>query len=237
MMKPFNEVLKESLFFFKTNLRSICAVVLPVIIPLEIFYGICDALYQKGDDSILWLASGAGLLMMPVYQGALILYLASVLTDEYLPVKTCYQRALKYWLPLMAVYILSSLAIATGFLLLIIPGLMVMGRLAFAEFYCLLRNKSGYDALWDSWQNSRKEQWQLVGGLILIPVAIVIPLLLLESFLNLLGLAGPVFAFISGILSSIGFTLSTIFAFRMYTLDPERYSVHVAPEDNQGLIE
>ncbi len=107
-MKLFNDVLKESLFFFKTNFRSICAVVLPVIIPLEIFYGICDAIYQEGDDSILWLASGAGLLMMPVYQGALILYLASVLRDEYLPVKTCYQRALKYWLPLMAVYILSS---------------------------------------------------------------------------------------------------------------------------------
>ena len=77
--------------------------------------------------------------------------------------------------------------------------------MAFAEFYCLLHNKSGYEALWDSWQNSRKEQWQLLGGLILIPVAIVIPLLLLESFLNLLGLAGPVFTFVSGILSSIRF--------------------------------
>ena len=232
-MKPFKEVLKESLFFFKTNFRSICAVVLPVIIPLEIFYGICDSLYQEGNNSILWLSSGAGLLLKPVYQGALIFYLASVLTNEYLPVKTCYQQALKYWLPLMTVYILSFLAIATGFLLLIIPGLIVMGRLAFAEFYCLLCNKSSHEALWGSWRNSRKEQWQLIGGLILIPVAIVISLLLLESFFNLLGFVGPVFTFVSSIISSVGFTLTTIFAFRIYTLDPERYSGPVTPEDNQ----
>ncbi|MFK0569903.1 hypothetical protein [Endozoicomonas sp.] len=229
-MKSFKEILKESLFFFKSNVRSICAIVLPFIIPLELFYGICDALYQDGNDSILWLASGIGLLLTPIYQGALILFLASVLTDKYLPVKTYYQRALKFWLPLMAVYILSFLATMGGFMLLIIPGLIVMGRLAFAEFYCLLHNKSGYEALWASWKSSRSEQWQLVAGLVLIPVAITIPLLLLESFLELLGLTGPVFTFVSGVISSVLFTLTTIFAFRIYTLEPDRFTGSDIPE-------
>lgn len=236
MMKPFKEALKESLFFFKTNFRGICVVVLPVIIPLEIFYGICDALYEEGNNNfILWLSSGTGLLLKPVYQGALILYLASVLTNEYLPVKTCYQQALKFWLPLMVIYTLSFLAMATGFLLLIIPGLIVMGRLAFAEFYCLLCNKGSYEALWSSWRNSQREQWQLIAGLTLIPVVIIISLLLLESFLNLLGLVGPVSTFVSGIISSVGLTLSTIFTFRMYTLDSNRYSGPIVPKDNQDL--
>lgn len=236
-MKPFIEILKESLFFFKSNVRSICAIVLPLIIPLEIFYGICDALYQGNNDSILWLASGVGLLLTPVYQGALILFLASVLTDEYLPVKTCYQRALKFWLPLMAVYILSSLATAAAFMLLIIPGLIVLGRLAFAEFYCLFHHQSGYEALLASWKSRRNEQWQLVAGLLLIPVAITVPLLLLESFLDLLGLAGPVFTFVSGVVSSVLFTLSTIFAFRMYTLEPDRYAGSELPANTDDSAE
>ena len=234
MMKPFNEVLKESLFFFKTNLRSICAVVLPFIIPLEIFYGICDALNQGDNDSILWLASGVGAVFTPIYQGALILYLASILKDENLSVKTCYQQALVFWLPLMVIYILSSLAMAAGFLLLIIPGLIVMGRLAFAEFYCMLHNKTGYESLLASWENSKKELWQLVGGLLLIPLAIIIPLVLLEHFLDVLGLTGPVFTFVSGVISSVLYTLSTIFVFRIYTLDPERYAGSAVTRGDQG---
>lgn len=236
-MKPFKETLKESLFFFKSNVGSICAIVLPLIIPLELFYGLCDALYQGDNEAILWLASGAGLLITPIYQGALILFLASVLTDEYLPVKTCYQRALKFWLPLMVVYIVSFLITVFGFMLLILPGLIVIGKLAFAEFDCLLHNKSGIEALRESWENSRNEQWQLIAGLVLIPVAITIPLLLLESFLELLGLAGPVFTFISGVVSSVLFTLSTIFAFRIYTLKPERFAGSDTPEKAEDSAE
>ncbi len=223
-MNNLKKLLIETWFFFKGNISGICAVIMPFIIPLTILDSAFEYFFQEEMGAVYWLFFFVGVVVYPIYQGAMILYLASVVTDEYLPKSQYYRLAIRSWVPLMVLYILVSLALMAGFLLLVIPGVVVMGRTVFSEFYCLFQSKSGIDSFAESWKATKRTQWILIGGIIVISICTSLPVYGIEYILEYVELSNPVFSFSINIVGSVLTTLFTIFAFRVYTLEVDQFN-------------
>ncbi|MEY4270904.1 MAG: hypothetical protein RLZZ58_2120 [Pseudomonadota bacterium] len=87
--------------------------------------------------------------------------------------------------------VLGTIAIYLGFLALIVPGLYLLGRLAFAQVAIADREiRNPIAALQASWDLTRGNGWRIVGFLFLI--AIVIGILLLLAGMVIGGLVGLV---------------------------------------------
>lgn len=217
-MNNLNKLLVETWNFYRGNLWGICTVIMPFIVPLTILLSVLGY-YSEGEPTAsFWAAYMLGVVVYPVYQGAMILYFSSVLTGKYLRPGQYYLLAIKFWLPMMVLNICSSVALAIGFMLLILPGLIVMGRIAYAEFYCIFQDKGGVEAFSESWKATEEKQWLLIGGMIAIFAFTSLPIYGIEFVLEHTELANPLFTFVLEIIHSLLMPLFTIFAFRLYTL-------------------
>lgn len=221
-MKNLNQLLFETWTFFKGNVWGICYVIMPFIIPLSVFYTVVDYLHQGEQGGGSLVPYMIGLAVYPIYQGAMILYLASVVTGNYVAVGEYYRRALRFWGPLLFVYIFSTVAMMVGFMLLIIPGLIIMGRVALAEFYCVFENLPGTDAFSESWKATEDTQWLLVGGILILSALTTLPIYIIQYALMQADLLNPVVSFFISIANAVLTPLVTIFAFRVYTLSSNR---------------
>ncbi len=221
-MSDLTKLLIESWTFFKRNIRSICSIIMPFVVPLAIFQLLMEYFYPGTIGTAYLLSYMLSFAAYPIYQGAMILYLASVVTGSYLPSNQYYQLAAKSWLALMVLYFFASIAILTGLILLIIPGLIVMGRLAFSEFYCIFDNSRGDDALAESWRETKSAQGILISGITIIYLCTLLAIYVLGYGLTTLFQDNTLATFVTNIISSALMPLVTIFAFRVYTLDDKR---------------
>lgn len=217
-----NKLLIETWTFYRGNIRGICSVIMPIFLPIAIVAAFFGDFEGEETGVGFWLSLFVGIAIYPIYHGAMILYLASVVTGVYQSPKQYYKTASKFWLPLIVLYVCSSMAMLAGFFLFILPGLIVMGRLAFSEFYCVFHRKGGLDAFSLSWDASKNDQWLLVGGIIIIYVCISLPVSGLEYILNFAQLPSSIVLFVTNLISAALAPLVTIFAFRVYSLAPER---------------
>ncbi|ROS05353.1 hypothetical protein EDC56_0883 [Sinobacterium caligoides] len=218
-MDDFILPLADSWRFFKQHWLAICSLLLPFAVPLDILstaasqFALHDEAYRHAPAMVNILEA----LLYPIFQGALILYVAETIRGQHHSNGEYYRRALQFWLPLFLVYIVSALAMIVGFMLFIIPGFIILSRLAFAEFYCLFDRTTSTVALNTSWQKTRPQQWLLFKGIVSIFILIMLPLLTVEYLLNTLGLWQPSFAAITAIIASMLSSLFIIFAFRVFT--------------------
>jgi len=211
------ELLKDSLLFFRTRLVAIAAVLFPVIVPLELLNSAVEVAWIGSEKAPFpWWLYTLDLLVYPVYQGAVIFWMAAALTGEALSPSQCYRKSIAIWPQLLLVYVLSSMAVMTGFLLLLIPGLIALARVAFAEFFCALQGSNPFDSIMQSWKATAAYQAVLLKGLlgIILTAAaaswVVHQLLLSAEFYNF----GT--AVVLGLAESLLFTLALIYAFRVY---------------------
>ena len=79
-MNELSQLLIDTWNFFKSNLVGICLVIMPFIIPLDIIYTALEFTYEEGNESTYWFAYLAGMAIYPIYQGAMILYIASLVS-------------------------------------------------------------------------------------------------------------------------------------------------------------
>lgn len=73
-------------------------------------------------------------------------------------------------LPLLAVSILVGLLIGLGFILLVVPGIVLMIALQMAQYVVVDQKRGVIESLYDSADLTRGVRWQLLGILILIVV-------------------------------------------------------------------
>ena len=207
--------------FFRRHFVALCAVVLPMLVPLSVFYSFMVH-YFSNDRWIVGLALIPGTLLYPIYHAALIFYITSVVSGQNLPTKQCYQRALRFWFPLMVLNIASGLAGIIGLALLFFPVLIVMARLAFSEFYCVLYEQKPMAAFKSSWKNTKDYQWQIMFGQVAILFATIIPVWLFRIVISVLDAGNPLVTFLVAVVSSILAIPTTIFGFRVFTLHQEK---------------
>ena len=109
-----------------------------------------------------------------------------------------------------------------GFLLLIIPGIILIGRYSFAEFDLLLNNRSPLDAMGRSMDATKKYIGTILGGYLVITIIIYGPYYLVVALLEQMGLELGVLDNLLDIIYSVLGVIYTIFAFRVYHLAKEQ---------------
>lgn len=92
---------------------------------------------------------------------------ANVYTGEQVSVGSTFRFALTRVHSILWISILSLLATLVGFLLLIIPGFLVLVRLTFAPTVLVVEGRRGTKAIGRSWNLAKGHFWRLFGTLIL----------------------------------------------------------------------
>jgi hypothetical protein len=190
-------ILNDAFTFFMGNFRQIATMCLPFLFGIALFQVILEQAYPA--NPMAFLASVAlGAVIYPVYMGALIRLMAGRARQERPSTSALITAAIPQWSALLTLKIVASFLILVGFGLIIVPGLWLWGRLAFAEFYLVLFGMGPREALQRSLLATRG-QLSLILALLFLTNG---PLLMLgvtveRTFVNLM--PNPLF--------QLGFTL------------------------------
>lgn len=167
------DVLRDSLYFFQRNLRSILALCLPLVV--------LEALLQHAVQGVMGPEVFPGykvalsLLIYPLYTGALILFLDARSRGESPHTRDLLALSLTLWPRFALLTAISSLLILLGLSLYFLPGLMLMVMLAFADFLLVLKGLQPLAAI--------KESLRLTRGhflrILLCILCVMVPLWLL----------------------------------------------------------
>lgn len=169
-------ILADSYYFFIGNLRQMAGLFLPILL---IVAALEHGLTVTADTGSVFGAALVGLLVYPLYTGALILLLAKR-TQHETPTNGQLLRAVfTLWWPLLVLTFIAGVAVFFGFLLLIIPGIWIAVRLAFAEIYLVVEGLTPLAAIRKS-HDTTKELFRVI---LLAAASIYVPLIAL-SFLS-----------------------------------------------------
>jgi hypothetical protein len=218
--------ISDSWRFFKSHLAELASVTMPILIPISIFFALITYYFQD-IQHIKYFAKIPYILVLPLYQCVLILFIASAISGEALPKRQYYQLALRLWIPLAGLYIITTAAFITGLILLVIPALIIMVRTSFSEFYCILHKKPPIEALKLSWKSTREYQGIIFSGFIIIWLITNIPFYVVKKLFSSMELWNPISISLYHIAESFFSILLTIFYFRVFTLLPEKINSEI----------
>ena len=211
--------LKQTWFFFRMNLAAIMKIQLPFIILLNIIgsivLGSVDSEQPQVNTSVLML-SMASLLFLPLYWGATIAYLDSVVNDRPLTAFQALQLSLSRWGSLFLTYFISGAGIVIGLMCLIAPGIFLTVRWAFADYHCMLEKSSATEALRDSWDTTKDYFWDLLTGLVSLFVLITGSNLMVTWFFSSLGIDSFLLRSVQDIVFGFLNCLFMIYGFRVF---------------------
>lgn len=113
-------------------------------------------------------------------------------TGERVTVGATYRYALTRVPGILLISILTLLATLVGFLLLVIPGIIVAVRMSFASIVLVVEGKRGTGAMGRSWQLSKGHFWRILGAVVVAGIigAVVTAILAIPGELVAQGL-GP----------------------------------------------
>ena len=166
--------LRDAWYFFSRHLSTIALLCLPWVLLenlLAQFIGLWTGESASVPYSLL-----AGLLFYPLYSAALILLVDARSRGLQPRMADLLAAALRLWPSLAVLTALTSLLILLGLSLLVLPGLWVMVKLAFAEYLLVLRGYTPLAALRGSLTLSAGHFWPLLACLL----AVLLPLWLLD---------------------------------------------------------
>lgn len=211
--------LKQTWFFFRANLVPIMRIQLPFIILITLIsmsaIQSVDPENPQMNDSMMmfYLAS---LIFLPLYAGATIAYLQSVVNEQPISTTEALKTGLIRWWPLLITKMLGALAIVIGLFLLFVPGIYVLIRFAFSEYHSVIEKVSPTDALKNSWDDTSEFFWPLLNGLAVLFVILMGGNLLLQGLLQSIGIESLLISSLLDIAFGFLNCLYTVYGFRLY---------------------
>ncbi|MBC2655727.1 hypothetical protein H7A76_09785 [Pseudomonas sp. MSSRFD41] len=147
------DVLRDSLYFFQRNLGRIAQLCLPLVI----FEALLQQVAGKalGPNAFSGYSVIVGLLVYPLYTGALILFLDARTRGESPRTRDLLAMSLSLWPRFALLTAVSTLLILLGLSLYFLPGLWLMVVLAFAEYLLVLKGASPLNAITESFRLTR----------------------------------------------------------------------------------
>ncbi|MBN3572334.1 hypothetical protein [Vibrio neptunius] len=204
-------LLLESYYFLKNNFRSIFIITGPFIFLMAAL----SVAHELNQESQLFSVMYVAVFMVAhAYTFCrLIKYMAAVVTggtrDLSVTLNECFRLSI--------LYLVYGTAIVLGLIALVIPGLYLIAKYAFADFEFVLNKRSTFQSMSESWSITSG----VVLTLILGGIAINAPLVILEVLIALLEPSNSIAYFVSigfsEVLSLTGLIFSSIFHFRVYT--------------------
>lgn len=213
-LKP---IISDAVQFYSSHLVVIAALCLPWLIAAALVeYGvIAMAPDPEGAAPLFLVAWTFNLIIYPIYTGALILLMAKRAQREQPTNKELTTESIKVWQPLFMVHIIRSGVTALGFMFLIIPGVYIGVRLAFAEFHLVLEGLKPVDAIQKSFRATRPYFAQILALLAMFMIPLMLLTFLMVSMLQQVNI-GPVMNITLSVLISFLALFVDIIKFRVY---------------------
>lgn len=208
------DYLKQSYFFFKSNFRTLISIQLPFILLLMLLQQtlvLSDA-ESSGLQHQLILLTGLDLLFVPIYLGATIRYMQSVVDGQPISALSSWLHGIRSWGRMFLTFLLSALIVSFGLMLLIAPGVYAAIRLVMANVICMLEGKGAIQSLQTSWEGTSSYFWLLLKGLAIIYGLLFTAEILMAPLVEAGSLLGLILSAALDFLNVFG----TIFAFRIY---------------------
>lgn len=174
LMNPL-DVLRDSLYFFQRNLGAIAQLCLPLVILEALLQQVLD--HSLGPDAFPGYSVVVGLLVYPLYTGALILFLDARSRGESPRTRDVLAMSLTLWPRFALLTAISTLLILLGLSMYFLPGLWLMVTLAFAEYLLVLRGMSPLAAMKESFSLTRGHFLRILVCLL----CVMIPLWMLKG--------------------------------------------------------
>ncbi len=211
--------LKQTWFFFRAHVQQLMRIQLPFIILITLIsmsvMSSVDPENPEINKSIImfYLAS---LIFLPLYTGATIAYLESVVNKAPISTTEALKIGLTRWGPLFVTKLLGAFGIAIGLLLFFIPGIFLMIRWGFAEYFSIIEKTGPTESLNNSWQDTSDYFWPLLNGLAFLFVMLLGGNLLIEVLLSGMGIESTIVQALFDIVFGFLNCLYTIYGFRLY---------------------
>ncbi|WP_245802485.1 DUF975 family protein [Arenibacter palladensis] len=168
--------------------------------------------------AVYWL-----LVFSVVKYGGDLMYLRAIRNEKF-EISEMFDGFKKNYINIILANLLTFAIIGLGFVLLIVPGIILACRLAFVSYLVMDKNMEPVAAVEKSWEMTKGHGWQIFGmGLLVIPIVI-----------------GGLICFIVGIVFSI-IWISTAFASMYHAVDLEEkkqlndeFVVEIKPTPPEG---
>lgn len=146
------QTLREAYYFSRNQFQPLLMIALVYALPSYIIE--LSLMFQEGKPDRLYLAMINGLFMcLSVIQfGAAVLYIDNLSRGDGISVSQAISMAISRMGGLLILNLLMGVAILGGLMLMVIPGLFLVYKLLFAEFFLLLQNQDPVKALKSSYQ-------------------------------------------------------------------------------------
>ena len=178
------EILDAAIKLYRSRWKSLMAIVAIALVPLtflQVFLTrrlgspFADPVATRGDlDSVmitsLVLTGIQVLVITPFLTAAVARASADVYLGHPVLVGSTFRFAVSRIHSILWISILSILAALLGFLLLIIPGIIVLVRFFFGPTVLVVEGKKGSAALGRSWRLAKGHFWKIVGTYILASI-------------------------------------------------------------------
>lgn len=185
---------KESWHFLLNNFQYLIVLVIPVlavdiavamiVAPLEGMSQPEDILAYFEGNSSLFFVGPLSLIIGIAYVGGIYKGFDSITGSNYVKPLDALLLALKKFFPLLGAVILSTILIMLGFLLLILPGIYLMGRFSLYGCYIMLENKGAMEALRLSWDNTDEHGGKLFKFTLTFLALLMISTLIVNSLID-----------------------------------------------------
>jgi len=215
-------LLLDTWTFYKNHFVALCCLILPLTLPLDL---LADLTVATDPDVPLtaydWAVLLAPIAVYPIYQGALLLYMASVIQGSRPSVGACLYGALPFWLNLLVTQLMVLTMVGFGLMLFIVPGVLLMARLVFADIHCVLHSTMPTNSLEQSWQQTKTHFLTILYGYLLLGALIYLPSYLVLSWYQDTQTPTLLFSAVSSVTGALLSPIATIFAFRVFCLQEE----------------
>ncbi len=159
------------------------------------------------------------LIIQPFLLAAITRAAADVYLGEPIGIGRTYRFALRLLLPILWIMVLGLLATLVGFVLLIIPGIIVLIRLTFTAPVLVVEDLRGRKALGRSWRLAAGHFWRILGVVILAGLIVGIVALIVSIPGELaLQMLGPDAWPISALVTALASVLTTPFSILVVVL-------------------
>ena len=170
-------IIMDSALFFWRNLNQIAVLCLPWLFAGAVVeYMVAVNQDAFGETPMYFAAWVFNMLLYPIYTAALIHLMALQAQGKRPGNLELLRLALKSWHSLLILHILSSVLFLCGLMLFVIPGLWVIVRLAFSQFYLVLEYLNPIEAIQKSFVTTRKH----MATIFLLILVFLIPVFVLS---------------------------------------------------------
>ncbi|WP_196161486.1 hypothetical protein [Reinekea sp. G2M2-21] len=210
-------VLKDTLTFYWQNLKLLAAIMLPLVIPLELFNMVLGLTWTADENNVPQLVASimAQLIVYPIYQTALVLAVADRLVGKTPDIKQLWAQGANLWFMIVLANVLFYVGVFTGLILLIIPGIFLMIRWSLVEQNIVLNQENPLEALRSSWKDTSDHFWLILFGGLILGIGVLLITTPISTFISNLSDGSPVAMFFPSVLQSLTYPLFVVFLMRV----------------------